>query len=100
LAPGVRVEQAGTYYQGLALEKLGQSDQARTMFNQLIDTGTKLLNGGAGRGTEIADAHYLVGLGKIGLNNRAKAQQEFALAIKTSPDHFAAERALREMTDR
>jgi tetratricopeptide (TPR) repeat protein len=110
LAPGVRVEQAGTYYQGLALEKLGQSDQARTMFNQLIDTGTKQLSGGAKAGgapaatvdprTQIADAHYLVGLGQLGLNNRAKAQQEFALAIKTSPDHFAAERALREMTDR
>jgi tetratricopeptide (TPR) repeat protein len=111
LAAGVRVAQASSYYQALAMERLGQAEQAKAIFNQLIDTGAKELSGdasaapgaaGAGAAamavnpkTQVADGHYLVGLGQLGLNNKEKARQEFSAALEASPDHFAANSALR-----
>jgi tetratricopeptide (TPR) repeat protein len=109
LAAGVRVEQAALYYQAMALIKLGQADRARTIFGQLIDASTKALakataleapiqpNITLSEHIQIADAHYLAGLGQLGLNNRDQARQEFSLALKTSPDHYAAMSALTEM---
>jgi len=106
LAAGVREEQAGPYYQALAMEKLGQQDRAKAIYNQLIDAGTKSLASApainalgqpvatpAQRG-QVADAHYLIGLGQLGLKNQDKARQEFSLALQTSPDHYAAMQAL------
>jgi tetratricopeptide (TPR) repeat protein len=109
LDPGVRVEQAAPFYQALALEKLGQTDRARTIFKQLIATGAKTLDGKPAKGastapsspaapdTQIADAHYLVGLGQLGLNNPDQARREFSFALEASPDYFAAERALSDL---
>jgi tetratricopeptide (TPR) repeat protein len=107
--PGVHVAHASAYYQALALEKLGQGDRAKALFQQLIDTGTQALGGASGASisatstdqtgqrTQVADAHYLVGLGQLGLNSKDKARQEFSLALQASPDHFAARMALMEM---
>jgi hypothetical protein len=79
------------------------------LFEQLIDAGVRTLdtapNGDApvlssatlNQRAQIADSHYLVGLGQLGLNNRDQARQEFSLALKASPDHDAAMRALKEM---
>jgi len=107
LAPGVHVEQAASFYQALALERLGQQDRAKAIFNQLIDAGAKALGSATaaaspqssaapGQRTQVADAHYIVGLGELGLNNREKARKEFSLALEASPDHYASEQALRE----
>ena len=101
LDPGVRVEQAAPFYQALALEKLGQTDRATAIFTQLIDTGNKTLNSAPSadaRRTQLADAHYLAGLGQLGLNNPDKARQEFSLALQAAPDHYASQRALHDMT--
>ena len=109
LAAGVHVEQAALYYQALALEKLGQSDRARAIFRQLIDAGAKELGGtpnadepirsnsASSQRAQVADAHYLVGLGQLGLNNQGQARQEFSLALKASPDHYAAMSALNNL---
>ncbi|MGO9642843.1 MAG: DUF5107 domain-containing protein [Candidatus Acidiferrales bacterium] len=109
LAAGGHVDEAAIYYQAMALEKLGQNDRSRTMFQQLIDTGMKALssvpdveapiptNDSLGQRAQVADAHYLIGLGQLGLNNQDEARQEFALALKASPDHFAATMALADM---
>jgi tetratricopeptide (TPR) repeat protein len=106
LAAGVRVDQAAPYYQALALEKLGLDDRAKAIFAQLIATGDKALGSApatkpAGQyvatpvqRAEVADAHYLVGLGQLGLNHSDQARQEFTLALEASPDHYAAMRAL------
>jgi tetratricopeptide (TPR) repeat protein len=108
LAAGVRVEQAAPYYQALALEKLGQEDRAKAIFAQLIATGTKSLGSApatktpgqpvvtAAQRAQVADAHYLVGLGQLGLNHQDQARQEFSLALEASPDHYAAMRALND----
>jgi tetratricopeptide (TPR) repeat protein len=109
LAAGVRVEKSALYYQAMALMKLGQADQARTIFEQLVDAGAKALANAPNLETpsqpyatltqraQAADAHYLAGLGQLGLNNRDQARQQFSLALKASPDHYAAMIALTEM---
>jgi tetratricopeptide (TPR) repeat protein len=107
LSAGVHVEQAALYYQALALEKLGQPDRARTIFTQLVDTGNEELGRSSESKTPVqsnvqhrrnADAHYVAGLGQLGLNHQEQARQEFSLALKASPDHYAATRALNAMT--
>jgi tetratricopeptide (TPR) repeat protein len=110
LSAGVRVEQAAPYYQALALEKLGQADRAKAIFAELVDNGGKALGGGAEAKTPIppvaspaqrarvADAHYLVGLGQLGMNHQEQARQEFSLALEASPDHYAAMRVLNDRT--
>jgi tetratricopeptide (TPR) repeat protein len=104
------VEKAAAYYQALALERLGQADRAKAIFAQLVDAGTARLGDAtetkessqsgvtSAQHTQIADAHYVVGLGQLGLNNREQAREEFTLALESSPDHYAAERALSGMT--
>jgi tetratricopeptide (TPR) repeat protein len=103
LAAGIREEQAAPYYQALAMEKLGQQDRAKAIFNQLIDAGSKSLGSAPAvnstvatpaQRAQVADAHYLIGLGQLGLNNQDKARQEFSLALEASPDHYAAMQAL------
>jgi tetratricopeptide (TPR) repeat protein len=108
LAAGVRVEQAAPFYQALALEKLGQDDRAKAFFAQLIATGSKSLGSAPeikgpavatpAQRAQAADAHYLIGLGQLGLNHQEQARQEFALALEASPDHYAAMRALNDRT--
>jgi tetratricopeptide (TPR) repeat protein len=109
LGAGVRVEQAALYYQAMALEKLGQEDRARRIFEQLIATGINALGTApdmeassqsyvpAVQRAQAADAHFLVGLGQFGLDRRDEARQEFLLALKASPDHYAAMKALSNM---
>ena len=105
LSAGVRVQQAELYYHALALEKLGQSDRARAIFTQLVDAANKELgsspiksNASAPQRSQVADAHYIAGLGQLGLQNKDQARQEFSLALKASPDHYAATKALDAMT--
>ena len=110
MAAGGHIDQAAIYYQALALQKLGEGDRSNAIFQQLIDIGSKQLSGAPNSSTsvgtstsssqraQIADAHYLDGLGQLGLNNRDKAKQEFSLALKASPDHLAAKLALTVMT--
>ena len=109
VAAGGHVDGDEIYYQAMALEKLGENDRAAAMFQQLIDKGTAGLSSAPGmeapmesdaspdQRVQAADAHYLIGLGQLGLNNMDKARQEFALALGASPDHFAATMALAGM---
>jgi tetratricopeptide (TPR) repeat protein len=102
LGAGVRVAQASSYYQAMSLLKLGETDRAKAMFQQLIDSGTRALTGApeiqasapSTQRVTVADAHYIIGLGQLGLSDKQKANQEFALALKASPDHLAAKATL------
>jgi tetratricopeptide (TPR) repeat protein len=99
---------AQSYYQGLALQKLGQADPAKALFNGLVESGKSAMQqpaaGGAGRGgrggrgqsprARDANAHYLAGLGYLGLNDRAQAKTELAHAVELSPDLVGARVAL------
>jgi len=48
LGAGVRVAQANSYYQAMSLLKLGETDRAKAMFQQLIDSGTESVDQPAG----------------------------------------------------
>ncbi len=106
LGAGLRVAQANSYYQAMSLMKLGETDRAKAMFQQLIDAGTQALTNApdpqasptAAQRITVADAHYIVGLGQLGLDNKEKANQEFAQAIKASPDHLAATSAMAALS--
>ena len=42
----------------------------------------------------LADAHYMLALGSLGLGDRTQAELEFARALDTSPDLLGARTAL------
>ena len=98
------------YYQALCLQKLGQPDQAKAIFQGLVDSGLKavqqqtagspLAAPSAGRRApspraRLASAHYLSGLGYLGLNDQQKAKQALTQALQASPDLLGARTALR-----
>jgi tetratricopeptide (TPR) repeat protein len=100
-----------SYYQALCLEKLGQADKAKTIFQSLVDSGQLALKqaapaeaglggrGGAGQSPRLrsANAHYMIGLGYLGLGDVAKAKAELAQAVEISPDLLGARTALAAM---
>ena len=100
-----------TYYQALCLSKLGQTEQAKTAFQGLVEAGRRALEqpaGSAGRGAatrrgprsprdQQAAAHYISGVGYLGLGDRGKAKQELALALEARPDHLDAKAILSEL---
>jgi tetratricopeptide (TPR) repeat protein len=96
-----------SYYQALCLQKLGQPDKAKALFQALVDSGQRALTGpapaDAGRGgrgqpqsprLRAANAHYAMGLGYLGLGDAAKAKSELSQAVETSPDLLGARTAL------
>ena len=89
-----------SYYQALCLWKLGQNDRAKALFQALVDTGRKMLQqpaSGGGQQTpraRLANAHYLAGLGYLGLDEREKARAELSEAVETSPDLLGARATL------
>jgi tetratricopeptide (TPR) repeat protein len=98
---------AQSYYQALCLQKLGQPDKAKAMFQALVDSGQRALTrpanmegGRGGRGQpqsarlRSANAHYEIGLGYLGLGDAAKAKAELSQAVETSPDLLGARTAL------
>ncbi|MFC1547726.1 DUF5107 domain-containing protein, partial [Candidatus Neomarinimicrobiota bacterium] len=91
-----------SYYQGMALRNLGQTEKANSIFNRLLLRGRELL------ATEVsvdffakfgpqlsknvwqAQAHYLLGLGYEGLNDDRIAREEFLKAQQLDINHLWA----------
>ena len=99
---------AQSYYQALCLMKLGQSDKAKSMFQELVNSGQRLMEQqptGIGRRPRAAPigtrpsamAHYTIGLGYIGLNDVAKAKAELQQSLELSPDLLGPRTALAEL---
>ena len=42
-----------------------------------------------------ANAHYLIGLGQLGLGDKVKAEAEFKQALELNPSHLGAVTQLR-----
>ena len=94
------------FYQALALKKLGQEDKAISIFKQLVKAGSDALE----KKDEIdffgkfgdmptekmrqAIAHYVIGLGRLGLGEKEEARKEFEIVLKNQPDHLGAKTAL------
>jgi tetratricopeptide (TPR) repeat protein len=98
---------AQSYYQALCLQRLGRNDEAKAIFQTLLDSGQSLLrqpaSAGGGRGgrgapqsprAQMANAHYLAGLGYLGLDDPAKAKTELTEAVLDNPDLLGARTAL------
>jgi tetratricopeptide (TPR) repeat protein len=98
---------AQSYYLALTLRKLGNDDRAEPMLRELVSSGnaalvqssdsTEAATPGFPRQTtrsRSAAAHYIAGLGYAGLGEKDKAREQFALALKSSPDHLGAKTAL------
>lgn len=101
---------AQPYYQALAIQKLGQAGQAKTLFADLVESGKAALQqpapasaGCGGRGgraqsprARMANAHYITGLGYLGLNDHAQAQAkaELSQAVKMNRNLVGARIAL------
>ena len=90
------------YFRALALQKLGRADEAKPIFERLIKTGQEQLTKGeaadyfakfgekTSERVRQANAHYLIGLGQLGLDEKAKAQAEFKQALELHPAHLGA----------
>jgi Tfp pilus assembly protein PilF len=47
--------------------------------------------------SRLANAHYMSGLGYLGLNEKEKARQEFNQALEAGPDHLGAKTMLAQL---
>lgn len=102
----VSANSAQTYYQGLSMQKLDRNEDAKEIFRELIDSANQALEGapqidffakfGAQQSerARVANAHYIAGLGYLGLNQRDDAVKEFTAALQISPDHLGAKTSL------
>ncbi len=107
VASGTHVPDAAAYFQALAMQKLDQAGESKSLFQQILDDGNRAVaaNGlpgstaviPAGTRTAIADAHYLAALGNMGLAYTDKAREELTAALKISPDHLAAHVAMMQL---
>jgi tetratricopeptide (TPR) repeat protein len=108
---GSRARGAGAadYYRGLAMARLGKQQQARQVFQRMIDSAAPSLQQTPidffasfgeqqSRRLRRAAAHYQSGLGYLGLDDSEKARQQFREALQASPDHIWARAALEELT--
>ena len=94
-----------SYYQALALQKLGQRDRATALFHGLVAMGSSGLHptdsGASGSQSSsrslLAMAHYVTGLGNAGLGDGAAARAEFSAALAASPDNLDAKIALARL---
>lgn len=111
IAAGVQVPLSALYYQARSFEKLGETDRAKALFQQLRDTGASQITNASATASaasdgfvpsdlrsRLGDAYYLAALGYLGLNNIDKARQELTEALRMSPDHLMAKAAIEAIT--
>jgi tetratricopeptide (TPR) repeat protein len=99
------------YYRGLAFQKLGQEDRAQELFRGMVQFGQNELQPppptteASGFYPErhvsprarAANAHYLTGLGYMGLKDQAAAKAELSQAVQLSPALVGARVALSRL---
>ena len=103
VSPPGRIAAGGTaqpYYRGLAFQKLGQPEKAQALFQGLVQSGENALQRPvppAGARARTANAHYLAGLGYLGLQDQVQAKAELTQAVQISPDLVGARTALASL---
>jgi tetratricopeptide (TPR) repeat protein len=101
---------AQRYYQALSLAKLGKKENVEEMFRDLVNSANEQLERTSSQidffakfgeqqsqRSRLADAHYMAGLGYMGLNEKDKARQEFNQALESGPDHLGAKTMLAQL---
>jgi tetratricopeptide (TPR) repeat protein len=101
-----------SYYQGMALKKLGRQGKANQVFEGLIKFANKKLEevkAGSSiqffakfgkkrsKNDQMADAYYLLGLGYLGENKKTEAKASFKKALKLNVNHLWAKIQLSEI---
>lgn len=107
--PGIDSGAALLYYQGRSLEKLGETRKAKMIFESLVEVGrgagapkpgsdffAKFGERGSAR-LRSAQAHYMAGLGQLGLNQPARARAEFQKAVELNAYHLDARTQLKSL---
>jgi tetratricopeptide (TPR) repeat protein len=84
---------AQSYFQGLALRKLGREAEAQARFASLVQPQ----NAEPAPASRLATAEiaYLAGLGYLGQGKQTEAQSHFQRALEMHPAHVGARSALR-----
>jgi tetratricopeptide (TPR) repeat protein len=95
------------YHQARALGRLDREGQATAMYHEVRRLGEALLARSSAtisffssfgerqsQRARLASAHYLIGLGLLGLGHEDAARQRFTQALEASPDHLGARTAL------
>lgn len=88
-----------SYYRALGMQKVGRADDAKAIFENLVNQGQELQTTepadyfakfGEKRAERVrkADAHYLTGLGYLGLGKKTEADAEFKKALELHPAHL------------
>lgn len=93
----------GGYFRGLALIKVGREQEAKEFFEGMEKHGQVQLEPGKeavdyfakfgekrAERIRLAQAHYMVGLARLGLSRRAEAEGSFAKALELDPSHLGA----------
>ena len=99
-----------SYYRARALEKLGRQPEARAIYEELVRSGSQALQQTSAeidffasfgeqqsQRSRLAAAHYLKGLGHLGLEQKDQARAEFAEALRFSPEHLGARTELARL---
>jgi tetratricopeptide (TPR) repeat protein len=86
------------YHKALALQKLGQSDKAKEIFQGLVKSGSAELQPSEQRPrARLGQAHFVAGLGYLRLGDKEKAKQEFIRALEIHPAHAGAKATLARL---
>ncbi|MCX6561223.1 MAG: DUF5107 domain-containing protein [Candidatus Aminicenantes bacterium] len=98
----------GAYYTGMAMAALGRGADANGAFEALRKAAEDRLKSAPAvdffekfgerqsAAVQTAQAHYLLGLAKLGLGDQAGAAAEFKAALAANPNHAAAARILEK----
>ena len=97
------------YWQALALEKIGRTAEARTLYQALADDGKNGIvqsyvnfygaEGTTGDTVETINtkAYYTLGLGELGAGNRSRAEACFRKSVELKPDNLWSVYMLRQL---
>jgi tetratricopeptide (TPR) repeat protein len=97
------------YWKGLCLEKTGKKGEAKALFEALVETGkagivTQYVNFYGAEGTTGSTveginsvAYYTMGLGYLGLGEKAKAKECFEKTVELKRDHLWANTMLKSL---
>ena len=103
---GVRWAPESRFYRALSMRQLGQEEQAKAIFDELIRTGTERIDRDEqadffakfgeqqARQVRLASAHYLLGLGYLGAGRPDDARNEFGQAARLNVSHVWAKTQL------
>ncbi len=94
------------YYQGLAYKKLGKTQEANAIFNDMLKHAYQKVERNnffnqferAQMDNSVnASNHYMAGLAYLGLDKTSKAKEEFATTQKLLPSHVWSKVLLANM---